>query len=121
PRSRSATGYGRPPTSGSAIAEPAAARSFGSDRRHDRHAWPKQHVGRLVEHDLHRHALHDLDKIAGGVFRGQQAEGGAAASLNAVDMAFEYAMRVGVDADVNRIARPHRQKLRLLEICRDPD
>ena len=54
---------------------------------------PEQNVGRLVEHDLDRHALHDLDVIAGGVFRRQQAEGGAAAGLDTVDMAFEGAVR----------------------------
>ncbi len=86
---------------------PGAARSFGPDRRHHRHAGAEQYVGRLVEHDLHRHALHDLDEIAGGVLRRQQAEGGAAAGLDAVDLAFEYAMWIGVDAVIDRIARPH--------------
>ena len=30
-------------------------------------------------------------------------------------------MRIGLDADIDRIARPHGKKLRLLEIRRDPD
>ena len=35
--------------------------------------------------------------------------------------AFEYAMWIGVDADIDRIARPDGKKLRLLEIRRHPD
>ena len=70
---------------GRAAVIPAAAfapgRSSHLHCRHDRHAGPEQHVGRLVEHDLDRHALHDLDVIAGRVFRRQQAERRAAAGL----------------------------------------
>ena len=55
--------------------------------RHDRHARAELDVRRPVEHDLDRHALHDLHVIAGGVLRRQQAEGRAAAGLDAVDVA----------------------------------
>ena len=55
--------------------------------RHHRHAGADIDVGRLVEHDLDRHALHHLDEVAGGVFGRQQAEGRAAAGLDAVDVA----------------------------------
>ena len=61
-------------------------------RRHDRHAGAELHVGRLVEHDLDRYALHDLDVIAGRVFGRQQAERGAAAGLDAVDVTMEIAV-----------------------------
>src|SRR5262245_14790332 len=51
--------------------------------RHDRHARSDRQVGGpLIDHDLHRNALHDLDEIAGCVFRRQQAEGGAGARLH---------------------------------------
>ena len=50
-------------------------------------------VGRLVEDDLDRHALDDLDVVAGGVFRRQQAEAGAGAGLDAVDVAAERPCR----------------------------
>src|SRR5215213_10268011 len=45
-------------------------------RRRDRHARPQQALLMLtrVEHDLHGHALHDLDEVAGRVLRRQQAE-----------------------------------------------
>ena len=76
--------------------------------RHDRHAGPEQHVGRPIEHDLDRHALDDLDVIAGRVLRRQQAERGAAAGLDAVDMAFELAAGIGVDGDLDWIAGPYR-------------
>ena len=42
-------------------------------------------VGRGVEHDLHRHALHDLDEVAGRVLRRQQAEERAGAALDRLD------------------------------------
>ena len=48
----------------------------------------------------------NLDEIAGGVFRRQQAKCGAAAGLDAVHMAFGHTMRIGVDADIDRIAGP---------------
>ena len=56
-------------------------------RRH-RHARPQQvlRILTLLEHDLHRHALHDLDEVAGGVLRRQQAEAGAGCGGDAVDV-----------------------------------
>ena len=42
-----------------------------------------------VEHDLHRHALHDLDEVAGRVLRRQQAEARAGRAGDAVDLAVE--------------------------------
>ena len=40
-----------------------------------------------LEHDLHRHALHDLDEVAGRVLRRQQAEPRAGGAGDAVDLA----------------------------------
>ena len=36
----------------------------------------------LVEHDLDRDALHNLDPVAGGVFRWQEGEGRAGADAD---------------------------------------
>ena len=92
---------------------PASARAarrgwarIDADRRLDRHARAKRHIGGAhVEHDLHRHALHDLDVVAGGVLRRQQREGGAGARLHARDMAFERVVRIGVDVMRHLLAR----------------
>ena len=40
----------------------------------------------IVEYNLHGNTLHDLHVIARGVFRRQEAESGAAATLDAIDM-----------------------------------
>ena len=64
---------------------------IGSHGRLDRHARAERDVGRrIVEDDLDRHALDDLDVIAGGVLRRQQREGGARSGLHARDMALEW-------------------------------
>src|SRR5471030_563149 len=49
--------------------------ALGVDRRLDRHARPQQ-AGELavVEHDLHRDALHDLGEVAGRIVGRQQRE-----------------------------------------------
>src|SRR5690348_11620341 len=68
--------FGAPAVSAGAAMAPSADLDAG----HDRHAGPERMirvVGR-VEDDLHGNALHDLDVVAGGIFRWQQREGGAA-------------------------------------------
>src|SRR3954462_6361072 len=64
-----------PPARGAA---PAARRSRSPDlqARRDGHAGAEKLVGglRIVEQDLHRHALHHLHVIAAGILRRQQAE-----------------------------------------------
>ncbi len=62
-------------------------------------------VARVVEDDLHRHALHDLDEIAAGVVRRQQAERGAGRRGNAVDVPGIVAAAVRVDRDRRVLAR----------------
>src|SRR5438477_243539 len=92
------------------------------DFRHHGHAWP-QHViviWRLINHDLDRYALHDLDIIARGVFRWQQTERRTRARLNAVHVSPEDLVRVGIHADTRRLSRAHVPKLRLLEVRHDP-
>ena len=81
---------------------------------------PEFDVGALIERDLDRHALHHLHIIAGGVFRRQQAERGAAAGLDAVDVAGEGPAE-RVDLDVDGLSDLHVGELQLLEIGGDPD
>ena len=66
-----------------------------------------RHLLGVVEDDLHRHPLHDLDVVAGGVFRRQEAEVGAAAALDAVDVGGELHAGVGVDLTVTGWPTPH--------------
>ena len=49
-------------------------RSFHLDLGLDGHSQAQQMVFVLagIEHDFHRHALHDFHVIAGGIFRRQQ-------------------------------------------------
>jgi hypothetical protein len=64
------------------------------DRRHNPHARPETFIRDLVENDLDGHALHHLHIVAGGVFRGKQAEGRAASGLNAIDVARKDLSRI---------------------------
>jgi hypothetical protein len=72
-------------------------------------------IGRRVEHDLNRHALYHLDVIAGGILRRQQVESGAAPGFEAVDVTTKDVVRIGVDADLDRLADAYMIELRLLE------
>src|SRR4051812_16853798 len=56
--------------------------------RADRHAGRDVAIGelRVGEDDLHRHALHDLDVVAGRVLGRQRAEDAARSRLEAVDL-----------------------------------
>src|SRR6266581_5084585 len=91
----------RPPNGSDPIRRPRSDRSSHFHRRDDGHARTEQNIGRLVEHDLHWDALHDLDIIASGILRWQKAEGGTAAGLHAIEVAFEGLARVGIDRDVD--------------------
>src|SRR5205085_1812666 len=78
------------------------------DLRHHRHAWADGHIiWKAVEHELHRHALHHLDVVARRVLSGQQTEGCTGAWLDAVDMALEGPAGIGVDRQLDVLARPH--------------
>src|SRR5438067_6802584 len=100
---------------------PRPDRSSHFHRRDDGHARTEQNIGRLVEYDLHRDALHDLDVIASGVLRWQKAESGTAARLHAIEVAFEGLARKGIDRDVDWLAGAHQLELRFLEIGSHPD
>jgi hypothetical protein len=65
--------------------------------------------------------LHDLDEVAGRIFRRQQAEGGAGAGLDRIDAAGELTIRIGIDPHLDRLAGPHAVKLRLLVVGDHPD
>ena len=73
----------------------------------DRHAGTQAVIGILAgfEHDLDRHALHDLHVVAGGVFGRQQAELRAGRGGDAVDVALERAAAERVDVDRHPLAR----------------
>ena len=72
--------------------------------------------------DAHRHALHHLDPVAGGVLRRQQRKGRAGAGTDAGDAAaiFDLAA-VGVGVQRHRLADAHAAQLHFLEIGLDPD
>src|SRR5205085_6097368 len=101
----------------------AASWSFDRDRRYDGNAerQRRRRIESVIDDDLDRHALHDLDEIPGGVLRRESSELGARAELDAVDMAGELEPRIGVDRDPHLLARPHTVELGLLEIRRHPD
>src|ERR1700687_6246551 len=74
----------------------------------------------LVEHDLHRYALHDFDVVARGVFGWQQAEARTTGAGDGIDMSLvDFAVRI--HRDLRRQTGPHTPKLRLLKVSRDPD
>ena len=60
-----------------------------------------------VDDDLHRHALHHLDEIAGGVLDRKCREFRAGAELNAVHMAAQIERGIGVDLDPRGWPGPH--------------
>src|SRR6185295_19586060 len=68
-----------------------AMRLLRVDRRTDRHAGTQLVLGILtrLEHDLHGHALHDLDVVARGVLWWKEAELGAGRGGKAVDVPVE--------------------------------
>ena len=75
----------------------------------------------IVERDADRHALNDLRKIAGGVFRRDHAENRTGAGRQALDMAVERLARQDVGYHRRRLARSHLRELVFLEIGIDPE
>ena len=74
----------------------------------------------VIEDDLDRQALHDLDVVAGGVLGRQHAECGAGAALETVDLAVEGDRRHRVDNKINVLPRAYVGQLGLLEVRRHP-
>src|SRR5258705_5756976 len=102
------------------LASVLAGRRRGArvDRRDDGHP-EAQHMGRIdrpLEDDLHRYPLHHLDVVAGGILGGQQAEAGAGAPHDAVDAPLEWAGRIGIEGNFDRLAGTHPVELGLLEV-----
>jgi len=73
-----------------------------------------------VEIDNHGNPLHHLDVIAGGVFRGQQAETCPAGARETADMATVSAA-VGVHSQGHALAHLHVLELGFLEVGHYPD
>src|SRR5437762_10995157 len=97
-------------------------RRLGVDGRFRRHARTQQTFEVVVvEHDLHRHPLHDFGEIAGGVDGRQQREFQAAGRRQAVDMAFQPGRMETVDHNFDRLAAADIGKLGLLEVRHDID
>src|ERR1700691_5721828 len=98
-------------------------RSLHHDFRFDRNPERQRNVGiePFIDDDLHRHALNDLDEVAGGVLGREGRELRTGAELDAVDMALQPQLRIGIDPDRDVLAGPHVDELALLEVGGDPD
>src|ERR1700733_3425504 len=75
----------------------------------------------LVDDDLHRYALNDLDEVAGGVFGWEGRELRTGPELDAVDMALQPQLRIGIDTNIDVLAGSHVDELALLEVGGNPD
>ena len=78
------------------------------------------YLSSALEIDPHRHALHHLDEIAGGVLRRQDRELRAGAWAKRADGALEVVIGERIDVDVDVL--PHRDmgEIRFLQIGVDP-
>jgi hypothetical protein len=75
-----------------------------------------------VERDAHRHPLHHLDPVAGGVLRRQQRERRAGADAEAGDRALVFdLLAVDVGGQLHRLADADLAQLHFLEVGVDPD
>src|SRR5467141_2272333 len=73
-----------------------------------------------VEIDPHRHALHHLDEIAGGILRRQDRELRAGAGAERTDAALEDMIGEGVDVDGDGLPNRDIGEIRFLWIGVDP-
>ena len=72
-----------------------------------------------VDHNFDRHALHDLDPVAGRIFRRQQRERRAGAHADRIDVALIGVAGINVGDDLRLLADAHVGELGLLEIRHD--
>src|SRR5262245_4121290 len=116
-----AASHSRPPVIG-------AARSFarsvctGVDGGGHRQADLQRLAGELggVELNAHRHALHHLDPVAGGVLRRDGGEGRAGAAGEAGDGAVvDHLLAVAAGGDLDPLADAHLVELACLEVGGD--
>ena len=70
--------------------------------------------------DAHRHALHDLDPVAGRVLRRDQRELRAGGGADALHLARQLEAGIGVDLDRRPAGRGHAVELGFLEVGLDP-
>src|ERR1700684_2793924 len=103
--------------------KPAARLALGDCGGLGVDGWLCRHAGAqqacqaaIVEHDLYRHALHDLGEIAGRVVGRQQCEFETACRREAVDMALEHGAPEAVDLDFDRLTVADMRELGFLEI-----
>src|SRR6202166_157604 len=98
-------------------------RSSDIDRRDRGNSERKRQIGikTLVDDDLDRHALHDLDEIAGRVLGRESGEFRTRSQLNAIYVTPQVEVRIGVEFDGHRLARPYSVELAFLEIRGDPN
>jgi hypothetical protein len=90
--------------------------------RLDVHTWAKQVIAIFsgLQDDLYGNPLHNFHVVAGGIFRGQEAEERTSGAGDAIDMAFVVAAgRVRVNFDP--LADTHVAELRFFEVCGDPN
>ena len=78
-------------------------------------------VEAAVDDDLDRHAADDLHEVAGGIFGGEGGEAGAATILDAVHVAAQFQVRIGIDIHRHLLAGAHVSELSFLEVRGDPD
>src|SRR5271165_6250040 len=92
-------------------------RGNDGDAERQRQVW----IEAAVDVDLDRHALHDFHEIARRVLRRKGGEFRSRSELNAVDMAFELKVRIGIHLDVDGLTRTNAVELSFLEIGGHPD
>src|SRR5262245_22241356 len=84
---------------------PQAAAMAGIDRDVDAHAGGQPGSACLVlDGELHRHALHHLHPVAGGVLRRQDREFGTGRRAHARDLGLPGLVRIGINAHLGLIA-----------------
>src|SRR5258706_4905654 len=73
------------------------------------------------KNDLDWYALYNFHVTASRIFRRNQTEARARPRLNAIDMSFEYLIRIGIDVDVYRLAWSNTGQLALFEVRGHPN
>src|SRR5262249_7233777 len=91
------------------------------DRQIDAPARPERHArGRIRDVNADGNALHDLGEVAARVVRREQREARSGGARHALHVALELHAGVGVDRELDGLARAHVPDLRLFEVRRDP-